>query len=75
MEQKRSYKISTNPESDGYVDAILAIAIKERDDLIAQKPALKEIQAKIDASLENIDGFEDRLLILAAAARFMTNKL
>lgn len=71
---ERSYSISTDPKTDVYVDAILANAIKQRDDLVAKDPAMKEIQAKIDASMENIDGFEDRLLILAAATKYMTHK-
>lgn len=71
---KRSYTISTNPKTDFYVEAILANAIKERDDLVAKDPAMREIQANIDASMENIDEFEDRLLILAAVSKCMTNK-
>ena len=74
MEQKRSYKIFTNLESDGYVQAILANAIQERDELISKSPALRKIQEKIDTSMENINKFEDRLFILAAATRVMTNK-
>ncbi len=75
MEQDKYFRISSKQKSDGYVEAILAIAIQERDDLIAEEPALKKIQKKIDKSMENIEEFQDRLLILAAATRFMTNKL
>lgn len=66
--------ISTDLSSDNYVESILARALKQRDELIAEIPALQKIQDKIETSLESIDRFEDRLLILAAASRYMSNK-
>lgn len=66
--------ISTDLKSDDYVESILTRATKQRDELIAEVPALQKIQDKFDTSLENIDQLEDRLLILAAASRYMTNK-
>ena len=74
MKQEEVYKNSISRESDGYVEELLVRAIKERDDLIIEVPALKKIQAKIDTGLENIENFEDRLFILAAATRLMAGK-
>ena len=66
--------ISTDLKSDDYVESILTRAIKQRDELIAEVPALQKIQDKFDTSLENVGRLEDRLLLLVAARRYVIKK-
>ncbi len=64
MGQQIVLSIAPKSYQDMSSEEILEIAIKEREELLEQKPKLKAFQKEIDRLVKNSGNFENRMAVL-----------
>ncbi len=64
MGQQIVLSIAPKPYQDMSTEEILENAIKEREELLEQKPKLKVFQEEIDRLVRNAGNFENRMAVL-----------
>ncbi|MBF0377745.1 MAG: hypothetical protein HQK72_09715 [Desulfamplus sp.] len=62
-------KVAEPPFNSIDIDAILKIALQERDSMLSESPLLREFQQDIDKTVNRFEDVTQRLESLALAAR------